>query len=383
MPLGLFNPPAPPPLNFSADEQRRMMEMQWMVTAQQNLPINNLLYGENQRRAPQVVRRIATVGKSVTQLFFEIPAVKYLIEKIPAARVVIAQDGVTAAYLMEAKHLGLPLKKQCEDLGIPWTARLLTEGEVSVDAVKVASFLAPSVFSQSKPKERFTNWAARVLDVYESGCPEEVVTWAAWNVAALSGDDLDYLKSLKTIAPSTKPETVKERSREWHRSFHRRQQIASIGASESSRAILPEGFTGKALEFSDLTFKPLVTPDDFLDESHEMRHCISTRFHYAFGGTRFYFSISGGGKRLATAEYHLDGTLSEIKAFANAKPTSAVIDAAIAFSRSRLLTAASKQAQPPWRLTSTVPKPPEPPKPPKPEPHIQKLSFDASAWTGA
>lgn len=316
---------------MEAQRQQDMLQQQYHQAQNQallgNVGLGNLLY-------PNIPRKVRTISihREEGDIFFAIPSVAYLVEKIPATKILIKPHAYLVTYLAEAKALGLSLKKQCEDLGIPWTARLLTATECTMDSVKLASVLPPSIFSQAKPKDGVGLWATRLVGLYEAGASEEVMAWAAWHVLDLVNDDLDYLKTIHKIAPSTKVATIKERSTEWHRNIWRRERLASIGAHEGSKAKLPEHLSSEPIEYCGHVFALLTTPDDFYDEGKEMRHCIATRFAYAQNGQRCYASVSKDGKRLATAEYDSrSGALLEIKAFANASPDSATRAAADLF----------------------------------------------------
>lgn len=344
---------------------------------------NQLQAAQNQRgvfgnqtltNTPLTVRLPISPATPVTDLFFKIPSVAYLVEKIPAAKVVIAKDGVTAAYLNEAKAQGLSLRQQCKDLGIPWSARLLAANEVSEDTVRLAMILEPTVFVQAKPKERVHEWAARILILSRDGAAKAVITWAAWHVLDIRIDDLDYLARVREIAPSTSPKTVRERSVAWHAQF--RQPHLTRGGQPSFerdvKAKLPAHVDWERRTFHGYEFHPLKTYGDFEDEGAGLRHCVATRFSNAKDGHRIYFSLRLDGKRVATAEYEKvifsnKWTLREIKSLSNRMPAPSAKEAAVEFEGviSGKIVLANEPAP-----KAAVEIPP------------MKAVYDSSAWTG-
>lgn len=326
--------------------QQRLMEMmQFQAQAQNLMGLQNYNQAQNlglmqdyrnglmnqlaayaPRLAEPRIERAITIGKAPEVLFWHIPAVAYLVEKIPAARHVIKPDGITATYLAEAKAAGYPLKKQCEDLGIPWTARLLTASESRLSVIKAASFLAPSVFAQTKACE---TWGNRLCWLFERGARPAVIEWAARHIMALPDDARDYLLTLETIASTTKAKTIADRNREWHANVNHERTAAQYGFRLSDRAKSPHGI--EKAEYAGYEFHAMVSFDDFYKDGQEQRHCITSRFGGALAGSRYYFSIRKDGKRLATAEYDLSGNVLELKSFANGAPPMAVKMAANAF----------------------------------------------------
>jgi len=336
------------------------------------------------RLAPFVTTRTISIGKNDDEIFWKIPAVAYLVERIPAAKVVIKPTAFTLTYLTEAKAQGLSLRAQCDDLGIPWSARLLTADEASVAAVKIASILPPSVFSQAKEKSKIGLWAENVLWLAERGAHKSVVEWAAWHMADLQSDDRDYLLSLSEIAPSTKASTIRERSLRWHRDQDLRQAVLQYGFKLSARAKIPHDL--ERCSHSGFDFVAFRTLEDFIEDGRDQKHCIATRFRYAAMGTHVYFSIRSGSSKIATVEYAPTGELLEIKGPTNRMPEARVVHAATGFG------AIVRNGPPSTDVTAaeTDTKRKEEPQPTKSvlnrlanvlAPPV-RLSIDAKSWTG-
>lgn len=350
--------------------QQSMLQNQ-MLQAQQRDSLRYLGLTALQQSSPKV-----SIGVEPVSLFYRLPSVMYLIEKIPAAQAVMKPDGVTATYLNEAKASGLSLKQQCKDLGIPWSSRLLSKSEVSLDAVKVAAILEPTVFAQAKPKENVGTWASRILTIHSSGAGKSVIDWAAWHVLEVGSDDIDYLGRQRDIVPSTSSKTIRERSAEWHR----RIWLAPIGFASDhapdAPAALPGCIDWSSMIFAGYEFRPLKTYADFAAEGSALRNCVSTRFPHAKRGDRVYFSMrTPKGENVATVEYE-HGILSsafhlrEIKSISNAPPPPAAKLAAEKFQD----------------VVSGKVKPQADQAPAKSAPAIntipQKPEYDSKSWTG-
>ena len=317
------------------NRQYQMMR-EYQARAQQ---LDPYLLGQLGQQRMAAVRSISL--EVSPRLFWSLPAVKYLVDRIPAVRVILENNlsPMAALYLQAAKDEGWPLRQQCEALGLPWHARTLTASESTNDTVSAAKVLPALVFAQARPSgEAIKPWARRIVELYGLGVSDAVLHWCAWNMEGLDRDAGDYLRTITTIAPSTKAKTVNERSREWHDRVVRgqRQQAwqllgNSFGHRANDKAVVPHDI--RTVEFHGLSFRALRTYADFVAEGSELSHCVSTRFDYARAGGRCYFSISDKGRQVATAEYaNNTGNLLEIKAHRNKSPADKYRAAAEAFS---------------------------------------------------
>ena len=278
--------------------------------------------------------------------FWDLPVVAYLIGKIPAVRTVLEHYGLArmwqaAVYLLEAEQRGLSIKRQCEDLGVPWSARWLSPSECCIDAVKVAAFLPPQVFKETKPAEYdyyrdlgVKQWAELVLWLYERGAKASVVNWYARHCLKINRDDRDYLLTLHKIDHRTKPETIMSRSAKWHKEIAAAREAEQLGWKPGQTVKIPHDI--ESYEYRGLTFVALRTIEDFIEDGREQRHCIADRFSYAVKMRACYFSIRDkDGKRLSTVEFEpqrgMKFVVSENLAFGNKKPPRHVKQNAMSF----------------------------------------------------
>lgn len=318
MPGNLFN-------LFDADIQQQAA-YQYMA-AQQAFDMQNMALREHQHqalsqqdlrqlsRASQRQLRTILIGVNEEQLFWRCPVVSYLVDKIPAASAVIKPNQTTLAYLSQAKAEGYPLRKQCEDLGIPWSARLIDKACVSQDAVMAAVVLKPSPFSQSLPNDVTTNkWAGLVVSLYKKGGSDSALNWLARHYRSIQSTEvLDYLAQCGEVAITTKPDTIFKRNRDWHDQIHRSRSMAEIDAYRQYGEAKPKR---DAFHYRGFDFIPLKTAEDFYQEGREQRNCVMSRFPDAVYGRYHYYSMRKDGRRVATVQYDAD-RIVEIKAACN------------------------------------------------------------------
>lgn len=316
----LFAPQVPPP---PPEWANHLLREQNYFNAMQNQRFdavrNQQLLNQYLLAQPSQLR-IVTIGKSPEFLFWQLPQVVFLVERIPSAKVVLKPEPMTALYLDGAKREGFSLKRQCDELGIPWSSRKLKPEQVSVDVVKMATILKPSTFVQAAASAPdIHQWGARLLWLAERGAKDAILEWAAWNQHALTQDDSDYILTLESIPMCTKAGTIKERSHEWHERQHMVQYYGGDPTEKADPLLWPD-----EIECDGYQVVGLKTRRQFHDEGSEQRHCVRSRFEYAKRGMRVYYSIRQGNRRLATVEYSGDGEVTEIKAFANRAPSAEV-----------------------------------------------------------
>jgi len=260
---------------------------------------------------------------SSADLFWRLPAVEYLVDRIPAARLVLKPEPMVAIYLQQAKETGLGLREQCEELGLPWAARLLQGDEITIEAIKVAAILTPSTFAQTK---RAGAWAGIVLHAYALGSCDEAVAWVAMHADEIERDDVDYIATLDALHRSTAPATVLERSAEWHEQVNADHFAKKHGRRPDASAHVPESLTEIVLP--GYVFKALTDFGAFQAESRAMHHCVWSRFD--LHSARIYYSVVDRetDKRVATAEFARSGSLLECQGFANGKVPGPVLAAA-------------------------------------------------------
>lgn len=256
-------------------------------------------------------------------LFWRLPAVEYLTDRIPAAKLVLRPDPMVAVYLQQAKDADYSLRKQCDELGIPWSARLLEGDELTKEAVMVAAFLPSSVFAQTKAPG---NWAHMVLQAYRLNCVDEAIVWVAFHAAEIDSDDIDYIATLENLHRSTSAATVCERSREWHEQADAEMFKRKYGYRMEASANVPAGM--EEFVFAGYRFKALMSFGDFRDESKVMHHCVWSRFSMVSQCLYYSVTDAGNGNRAATIEFAREGRLLEAKGFGNAQVPDDVMQAA-------------------------------------------------------
>ncbi|WP_269582013.1 hypothetical protein [Roseibium sp. Sym1] len=120
-------------------------------------------------------------------MMLALPEVKALTDKIPAAALLIEPDPIHLRFFQYARDSRMPLRDQCQYLGLPWIARKIPPGFETIAAISVARSLAPSVFSAAMPpnEEEFHDWVSEIIQIDELIINESARRWYAFHCLEL------------------------------------------------------------------------------------------------------------------------------------------------------------------------------------------------------
>jgi hypothetical protein len=297
------------------------------------------------------------------ELMLALPEVAHLVERIPAARLVIEADPIQLRFFQHARDSNMSLKEQCRLLGIPWHARRITEATATPEALEAAKVSDPTIFASCFPAEdaeAAKKWCAVTIEMKDAPVP--VRRWLARNAVAVFdqwGSVKRYIVSRECVgpAPSLKPETLIERAVAWaaetERAYGlRMRELYGFGGYDARNAMndawVRNAYLQQAAQQynpyqnglyaphrdqiedrSDIAYTPhqlapvehggftvqlLNTHRQFSDEGKRMHHCVETYFPRAKGGGCFIVSVTDArGKKIATAEFTPDWELIQAK----------------------------------------------------------------------
>jgi hypothetical protein len=147
--------------------------------------------------------------------FFDLPEVSYLVDRVPVARLVLADCPMHRWFCAHARDANLSLQEQCRALGIPWHARKIGKEAVYAPSLEAAQVLAPTVFAATWPAENQGTWAERVCAA--KLWPASVLHWVAYHAGEMAADEWaesrTWLSGQEAVAKTTLVRTVVERAR--------------------------------------------------------------------------------------------------------------------------------------------------------------------------
>jgi len=150
--------------------------------------------------------------------FFDLPEVGYLVDRIPVARLVLADTTMHRWFCAHARDANLSLQEQCKALGIPWHARKIGKDAVYAPSLEAAQVLAPTVFAATWPAENQGTWAERVCAA--KLWPASVLHWVAYHAGEMTADEWSessaWLSGQEGLAKATLIRTVVERARTYN-----------------------------------------------------------------------------------------------------------------------------------------------------------------------
>lgn len=240
-----------------------------------------------------------------------VPAFKFLYDNAAESD----ERQILAAYAASVFRNTPKLKVIYADLGLPWSIRMIGDPSlINFQTLRAAAALPPTVFSRTLPRSRphprqfnpVIRWAVVIANALDRKCVDSAVVWVAENYADVSNEVLDYLKTVDHVAHGTSVETVKNRSKQWHR-----EQVVKAQAEnrEANRRLFIKTRFEDALQKLHYGNYHFVLIDDQWtanDEAVAMENCINDRFELERTRTVFFSVRDHDGKRVANAQYAIE-----------------------------------------------------------------------------